>query len=369
MTFSFGPWTTAMHAGSAAHLSTFWKRRMTMLRRVSQSPATLTRRTLLVLMVGCAAACVLPTIQVLPVAAEPGAAADGEKELTGRIYLTVIRRKDGEFETMIIAVDPKTGKWKRICDGNRSHGVRVSADGGMMAFGKISDGVWTGGALEGSSPARIFERGSPAGWSSDGKQLLVNDGKFEEGKTWEHESWRMTANGMDVTKLTIPETDSVSDWSPDGKWIVTFSDRHPPHGSGYQLYVMRPDGTQQRRLTQGKGLNVNARFSPDGRQVVYVHSEKATSSIWVVNIDGTAAKKILEEEDLAGIAAASWSPDGKRLVVGRFDWERNENGNKFLGASEDHNHRFEIMDADGKNRKELKLEDLKPIWMGHPEWR
>src|SRR5437763_1194988 len=76
--------------------------------------------------------------------------------------------------------------------------------------------------------------------------------------------WRIDADGHNPTRLPIPATDSVEDWSPDGQWFVTCSDRHPPHGSGYQLYLMKTDGTQQRRLTRG-GLNVYARFSPDGR--------------------------------------------------------------------------------------------------------
>ena len=67
------------------------------------------------------------------------------------------------------------------------------------------------------------------------------------------ENWRFNADGSGATKLPIPDTDEVDDWSPDGRWLVTVSDRHPPHGSGYQLYVMRPDGTEQRRLTEGRG--------------------------------------------------------------------------------------------------------------------
>ena len=68
---------------------------------------------------------------------------------------------------------------------------------------------------------------------------------------------------MNGGRRSIPETHQVDDWSPDGRWLVTQSDRHPPHGSGFKLYLMRPDGTGQRRLTEGGGENINARFSPD----------------------------------------------------------------------------------------------------------
>ncbi len=46
-----------------------------------------------------------------------------------------------------------------------------------------------------------------------------------------------------------------------------------------------------------------------------------------------------------------------------------ENGKKIRRAGTDHNDRLEIMDADGKNSRELKLDDLKIVGLGHPEWR
>jgi dipeptidyl aminopeptidase/acylaminoacyl peptidase len=375
MTSSFGPWTTmlsatAMHAGGAAQLSTFWKRRMTMLVHISQSRPVLTRRAACLLVLASAMACALPTFQVMPVAAEPADAKAADKESPGRIFLTVsVRGVDDKLETTIIAIDPTTGKWQRICDGAGAGRVRVSPNKETLVFSKHKEGVWTRAAREYSEPSRIFDKGYLASWSPDGKEIIANEGELEEGKGWKHEAWRMKADGTDSAKLPIPETDEVDDWSPDGKWIVTVSDRHEPHGSGYQLYVMRPDGTEERRLTQGRGLNVYPRFSPDSRKVVYLHQEKGTNSIWVVNIDGTNARRILQEEDRAGIDGACWSPDGKHLTVARFDWELNEKGEKVRGIDKDYNHRLEIMDADGKNRKELKLDELKPVWMGHPDWR
>ena len=112
-----------------------------------------------------------------------------------------------------------------------------------------------------------------------------------------HETWRFNADGSGATKLPIPETDEVDDWSPDGHWLVTVSDRHPPHGRGYQLYLMHPDGTDQRRLTEGRGLNVHPRFSPDSRRVAYLHQERGSNSLWVVNIDGSGRRRVLQDRE------------------------------------------------------------------------
>ncbi len=339
-----------------------------MLSRLSRSRPALTRRAAMLLLVAGIAACALPTLEIRPAAAEPADGKPVEKKLTGRIFLNVFARTDDSFEHVIVAADPTTGKWERICESAGSHGLRVSPDKETIAFSKHMEGAWTCAAQKDSSPGRIFERGSPGGWSPDSKQLIVREGNYEEGKGWKHEAWRMNANGTDPIKLSVPETDEVSDWSADGKWLVTVSDRHEPKGSGYQLYVMKPDGTGEKRITQGKGLNVYARFSPDSRKIVYTHQEKGVNSLWVVNVDGTGAKQILREEGLAGIEAACWSPDGKHLAVSRFDWEM-EDGKKIRRAGTDHNDRLEIMDADGKNSRELKLDELKIVGLGHPEWR
>jgi HEAT repeat protein len=64
-----------MHAGAAAMLSTFWKRRMTMLFRVSRSQPRLSRRAAMLLVAASVAVFALPTLKVIPVAAESVAAA------------------------------------------------------------------------------------------------------------------------------------------------------------------------------------------------------------------------------------------------------------------------------------------------------
>jgi hypothetical protein len=64
MNHSFGPWTTAMNSGSSAQLSTFWKKRMTMLPIVRHSSAVVTRRSRLLLVATAVLALLLPTLHL-----------------------------------------------------------------------------------------------------------------------------------------------------------------------------------------------------------------------------------------------------------------------------------------------------------------
>ena len=104
---------------------------------------------------------------------------------------------------------------------------------------------------------------------------------------------RINRDGSGLTKLPIPETDEIDDWSPDGKWFVTVSNRDATHGVsgiGYQLYRMRPDGTEQLRLTK-EGRNCFPRFSPDGQRIVYhrdyMVSKRDADELHVMDVDGT----------------------------------------------------------------------------------
>jgi hypothetical protein len=64
MNHSFEPWTTAMDSGSGAQLSTFWKKRMTMLPIVRHSSAEMTHRGRLILIATATFALMLPTLYV-----------------------------------------------------------------------------------------------------------------------------------------------------------------------------------------------------------------------------------------------------------------------------------------------------------------
>src|SRR5207249_2886265 len=142
---------------------------------------------------------------------------------------------------------------------------------------------------------------------------------------------------------------------------------HPPYGRGYQIYVMRPDGTGQRRLTKG-GLNVYPRFSPDGRRVAYCRSDKEGDGVSTVAVDGTGGRPVFREPN-ASANGVCWSPDGKRLAAVVHDWQVNEQGEQFLASSEDGNYRIELTDGHGQNRRVLEIAGARLLWAGNPDWR
>jgi Tol biopolymer transport system component len=359
-------------------LSTFWKRRLNLLESARSAPPALTRRDCLKLGTAGVAACALPTFR----AASAVGLADAKAATPGKIYMQAklkVGKPDEEGVDGIFAVDPETGKAVKVSDETMAR-VRISPDRRTLA---ISRSGWTGTPMheipdvglwtldiEGKGTAhKIADFGGEVSWSPDSKQLVVVRERMidaEKGKRV-NETWRFDLDGKSRTKLPIPETDSVADWSPDGEWFVVTSSRRDTRDNPYQLYLMHPDGTGSRQLTEGKESNVHPLFSPDGRKVVYEHSERGGNSIWVVNVDGTNRHRIFREEDDWSIGnSIVWSPDGRSILFSDQKWSRDEKGKKFMGA-EKTPVRITIMNADGTNRRPLALPPI--VYVNFIDWR
>jgi TolB protein len=101
----------------------------------------------------------------------------------------------------------------------------------------------------------------------------------------------MRADGTHLTRLTRTQgTDSSYGeehgpaWSPDGRRIVFVSNRD----GGLDLYSIRADGTDERRLTGSAADEDAPRISRDGRRVLFVSGRR----IVVMNLDGTGMRAL-----------------------------------------------------------------------------
>jgi beta-lactamase regulating signal transducer with metallopeptidase domain len=289
--------------------------------------------------------------------------------LPGKIYLRAsveIKTTNGATGKYsgIMVVDPNSGQWERLdADG---FNIRVSPQGDRLAFCQFFGSPDSGGRTpsrlvvsdsHGRTLVQIDKDGGLPMWSPDGKRLLYS-----------HDTWT-----KDET-LSIPETDEVDDWSRDGEWVVTVSNRQPPFGSGYQLYVMHPDGTHERRITEGHGLNCYPRFRPGTNQVAYHHKD----GLWLVDLDGSN-RKLLLTCDKNGVGAPNgaccWSPDGNWIGISRFNWQTEVPGVsnpkrervRVAGAGRDW---LEIIAADGTSHGVLALKDVTKIeFIDSADWR
>jgi Tol biopolymer transport system component len=127
-------------------------------------------------------------------------------------------------------------------------------------------------------------------WSPDGSKIVfeaISDGKSAV--------YTVQADGSELRKLTEGKaSDGQPKWSPDGRQIVFISDRDD-HS---QLYLMNADGSQQHRLTNVPDLDYLPDFSPRGDYIVFQSRPERKSlahDIYVIRTDGSARIRLTDQ--------------------------------------------------------------------------
>jgi RNA polymerase sigma factor (sigma-70 family) len=304
---------------------------------------------------------------------DPVLAAPGEDAKTTptsaatRIIVPAVLTDDGKRQWLLIAVDPDTGEWQKLCSTTASH-PRVSPDGETVMFLVQDDLCNLATRGGGDSPGKLFEfsgYGGPS-WSPDGKHLYYTTLQGQLNNTlWQHQSWRRDADGGNPTKLTLPVSEAILDVSRDGKYCLTRT-RLIVGLNGSDLRVMKLDGTEARLLSEPKGFNEPGRFAPDGKRVAWCRNDKEGSSVWVTSTDGTGRKKVLADAGVH-VEGCCWSPDGRRLAVVLADLIPID-GRQVVPYGREAGHwRLEIMDFDRQNRSQVPLKG-KIVTLRDPDW-
>jgi Tol biopolymer transport system component len=111
-----------------------------------------------------------------------------------------------------------------------------------------------------------------------------------------------------LTRLTDdPSTDTNPFYSPDGRWIAFLSDR----GGRSEVWIMRADGTEQRRLTQEGAGGHFLRWTPDSRAIVFRSESGTQIHIYRVSVADGALTRL---PDVSSGAHMSFSPDQSLIL-------------------------------------------------------
>jgi len=104
------------------------------------------------------------------------------------------------------------------------------------------------------------------------------------------------------------------DVSPDGK-IIVFDFLG-------DLYTLPLEGGLAIQLTEGLAFDSQPRFSPDGKEVVYISDESGGENVWTIDIVSKKKRQITKSNENF-YQSPEWTPDGKYIIASKQSSRRN----------------------------------------------
>jgi eukaryotic-like serine/threonine-protein kinase len=180
-----------------------------------------------------------------------------------------------------------------------------SPDGRSIAFssrrdgGELHGGIWVVD-VAGGPARRLSNAGFSPAWSPDGRELLY---ATEHVRGSDRPTNRVRVSGLhlvDSWGVTRPvgSLDVVQPaWSPGGHRIAFWRGFVPGQFPGrFNVWTMRPDGTDVVAVTDDDYLVWGPAWSPDGRYVYYISLRGGSAGVWRVPIDERSGRVLGEPQ-------------------------------------------------------------------------
>jgi Tol biopolymer transport system component/DNA-binding SARP family transcriptional activator len=205
-----------------------------------------------------------------------------------------------------------------LTTGHQSiEGMAVSSDGRWLAFDSDRGGHQAiyRIPLSGGDPELLSADSGDdfmPSWSPDGRELAYYG--FRQGR---RRLFVMPVEGGPPSAIAADSGNQrFPDWAPDGRHLVFHSDRT----GRFELYTVERDAAGRwrppRQLTNQGGQE--ARWSPDGRSIVYVRN----AGLWLIQPGGGAPRLLVDTGNGAVRSApllAQWAPDGRTIYFKALD--------------------------------------------------
>ncbi|HEV8715361.1 MAG TPA: hypothetical protein VGX03_21340, partial [Candidatus Binatia bacterium] len=143
-------------------------------------------------------------------------------------------------------------------------------------------------------------------WSPRGDLIAFTRGRVFAGGNTDNEVYVVQPDGSNARNMTQhPANDALPSWSPDGKRLVFRSTRD----GDKELSVINVDGTGLTRLTTAPGTDTFPHWSPLGDRIVFASDRTGDFEIYTVRPDGSDVRQLTRSPGLD--MHPVWSPDGK----------------------------------------------------------
>lgn len=189
-------------------------------------------------------------------------------------------------------LDPTTGETAPVFSDESWFGIRprLSPDGRWLSYVEpLQEEVQTFNLESGQAFIVPSGTNETAAWGPDSDGFVVT--AFEaEGTFTLVRTFHVSVASRQLTQISGSGAvdDSNPDWSPDGRWVaVARTIARTP--AGRQLVLLRPDGSDSRRLTDDVAVqHVRPGWSLDGRYLAYqrlaVDAPGEGPAIWLIEV-------------------------------------------------------------------------------------
>lgn len=182
--------------------------------------------------------------------------------------------------------------------------------------------------------------------SPDGRQMLytLSTPDWQNARRQSDIYLVSTDRGLSTTRqltFTNDKNETGAKWSRDGSFIAFLSDRDATAGGGNgrggaggrnQLFVLRLDGGEAKRVTDARDGVSNFQFTKDGKSIVYTSGRQGDEVIYTINVADlwTAPHATQLARHSTGMGNWQFSPDGRKIYfvspdsIDRDDRVRNE---------------------------------------------
>jgi TolB protein len=214
----------------------------------------------------------------------------------GRAVVYSQYRQDNIYE--IYELSLADGIARRLTDRlGALTGPAISPDGRFVAFMRWTlasdqDQLWVM-ERDGSQPRRVVDgTGWDPTWSPDGTTLL-----FASDRAGSVQLYTVNLDGSGLSRISnLPAVRGRNDWSSQGL-ITTYSGEPGKR----ELFLMNADGSQVHQVSPGGGNSQGPSFSPDGRWIAFTayfdHPNDINGcEIYIIRVDGTDLRRLTDND-------------------------------------------------------------------------
>ncbi|MBS4027914.1 MAG: protein kinase, partial [Ignavibacteriales bacterium] len=222
----------------------------------------------------------------------------------------------------LIIMDRNGKELGKVGDIGEYLAFRISPDGQQIALGlwdqkSRNNDVWIYEIQRGLKTRFTFDAAAETNpvWSSDGNQIVFLSTRKGNG-----DLYIKSSSGATSEEILLESGDgkSPSDWSSDGKFIAYNVNGGSKTQTDIWVLSLNSDSGKQKAtpFLQTEFNEGEARFSPDGKWIVYSSNESGQAEVYLRPYPGPGGNR---QVSTAGGYTPSWRNDGKEIYYINID--------------------------------------------------